>query len=364
MGSDNIDTRLRALDFQHDGKVHWLGTSVASLSALQRVLLVGTHVRKDQPLLAQRIRQAARRGGQVMQINERMRDWAMPVQQSWITEPALWPQALAEVAAALAQLQGIAAPVAVAQTSAHAVVIAKALMGGERKAILLGNAAAHHPKASSLLALANWIAEHTQASVGFLGEAANTVGAQLVHARPQRTGLNAAQMLQGQLQALLLLNTEPAFDSSLSDVSHLAQVPMVVTLSPFKANMDISDVLLPIAPFTETAGTFFNTEGVAQSFHAVVKPLGEARPGWKVLRVLGHMLGLPGFEVETLDEVRHQAWSADIASRLSNQTQAAMDITPNGQMPVTASIYQLDGLVRRSPPLQRTADARPEVSHG
>jgi NADH-quinone oxidoreductase subunit G len=103
---------------------------------------------------------------------------------------------------------------------------------------------------------------------------------------------------------------------------------------------------------------------VAQSFHAVVKPLGEARPGWKVLRVLGHMLGLPGFEVETLDEVRHQAWSADIASRLSNQTQAAMDITPNGQMPVTASIYQLDGLVRRSPPLQRTADARPEVSHG
>ena len=190
------------------------------------------------------------------------------------------------------------------------------------------------------------------------------MGAQLVHARPQRTGLNAAQMLQGQLQALLLLNTEPAFDSSLSDVSHLAQVPMVVTLSPFKANMDISDVLLPIAPFTATAGTFFNTEGVAQSFHAVVKPLGEARPGWKVLRVLGHMLGLPGFEVETLDEVRHQAWSADIASRLSNQTQAAMDITPNGQMPVTASIYQLDGLVRRSPPLQRTADARPEVSHG
>ena len=364
MGSDNIDTRLRALDFQHDGKVHWLGTSVASLSALQRVLLVGTHVRKDQPLLAQRIRQAARRGGQVMQINERMRDWAMPVQQSWITEPALWPQALAEVASALAQLQGIAAPVAVAQTSAHAVAIAKALMGGERKAILLGNAAAHHPKASALLALANWIGEHSQATVGFLGEAANTVGAQVVNARPQRTGLNAAQMLQGQLQALLLLNTEPAFDSSLSDVSHLARVPMVVTLSPFKANMDISDVLLPIAPFTETAGTFFNTEGVAQSFHAVVKPLGEARPGWKVLRVLGHMLGLPGFEVETLDEVRHQAWSADIASRLSNQTQAAMDITPNGQMPVTASIYQLDGLVRRSPPLQRTADARPEVSHG
>ena len=299
-----------------------------------------------------------------MQINECLRDWAMPVQQSWIAEPAQWPQALAEVAAALAQLQGIPAPMVVAQTSAQAVAIAKALMGGERKAILLGNAAAHHPKASSLLALANWIAEHTQASVGFLGEAANTVGAQVVNAQPQLTGLNAAQMLRGQLQALLLFNTEPAFDSSLSDVSHLAKVPMVVTLSPFKANMDISDVLLPIAPFTETAGTFFNTEGVAQSFHAVVKPLGEARPGWKVLRVLGHMLGLPGFELETLEQVRQQAWTSDISTRLSNQTQAAIDISPSAQAPVTASIYQLDGLVRRSGPLQRTADARAEVSHG
>jgi NADH-quinone oxidoreductase subunit G len=299
-----------------------------------------------------------------MQINERLRDWAMPVHQSWIAEPTLWPQALAEVAAALAQLLGIAAPVGVSQISPQAVAMAQALMGGDRKAILLGNAAAHHPKASSLLALANWIADHTKATVGFLGEAANTVGAQVVNALPGPSGLNAAHMLQGQLQALLLFNTEPAFDSSLTDAAHLAQVPMVVTLSPFQANMDISDVLLPIAPFTETAGTFFNTEGVAQSFHAVVKPLGEARPGWKVLRVLGHMLGLPGFEVETLEQVRQQAWTADISTRLSNQTQAAMDLSPSAQAPVTASIYQLDGLVRRSGPLQRTADARPEVSHG
>jgi NADH-quinone oxidoreductase subunit G len=191
------------------------------------------------------------------------------------------------------------------------------------------------------------------------------VGAQVVHALPkQGQGQNALQMLQGQLKALLLFNTEPAFDSSLVDASHLAQVPMVVTFSPFKANMDISDVLLPLAPFTETAGTFFNTEGVAQSFHAVVKPLGEARPGWKVLRVLGHMLGLKGFDFETLEEVRAQAWPADYQKNLSNQTQAPMDISASTQIPVSASIYQLDGLVRRSPPLQRTADARPEVTHG
>jgi len=365
MGSENIDTRLRALDFQHDGAVRWLGTSVASLSEMQRVLVVGAHVRKDQPLLAQRIRQAARRGGQVLQINETVRDWAMPVHQSLITHSANWPQALAEVAAALAQFLDIPAPVAVAQPSAQAVAIAKSLLGGERKAILLGNAAAHHPKASALLALANWLAQHAKASVGFLGEAANTVGAQVVHALPkQGQGQNALQMLQGQLKALLLFNTEPAFDSSLVDASHLAQVPMVVTFSPFKANMDISDVLLPLAPFTETAGTFFNTEGVAQSFHAVVKPLGEARPGWKVLRVLGHMLGLKGFDFETLEEVRAQAWTADYQKNLSNQTQAPMDISARTQIPVSASIYQLDGLVRRSPPLQRTADARPEVTHG
>jgi NADH-quinone oxidoreductase subunit G len=122
--------------------------------------------------------------------------------------------------------------------------------------------------------------------------------------------------------------------------------------------------LLPIAPFTETAGTFFNTEGVAQSFHAVVKPLGDARPGWKVLRVLGHMLGIPGFEFETLEDVRAQAWSSDDQKRLSNATQAPMDTTPSTQRPVSASIYQLDGLVRRSPALQHTADARPEVTHG
>ena len=365
MGSENIDARLRALDFHHDGAVRWLGTSVASLSELQRVLLVGSHVRKDQPLLAQRIRQAARRGAHVLQINEVVRDWAMPVHQSLMADAAHWPQALAEVAAALAQLLGVTPPVAVGKISEQAQAIAKSLLGGERKAILLGNAAAHHPKASSLLALANWLGEHAKASVGFLGEASNTVGAQVVRALPPvGKGLNALQMLQGQVKALLLFNTEPAFDSSLTDVSHLAQVPMVVSFSPFKANMDISDVLLPIAPFTETAGTFFNTEGVAQSFHAVVKPLGDARPGWKVLRVLGHMLGIPGFEFETLEDVRAQAWSSDDQKRLSNATQAPMDTTPSTQRPVSASIYQLDGLVRRSPALQHTADARPEVTHG
>jgi NADH-quinone oxidoreductase subunit G len=133
---------------------------------------------------------------------------------------------------------------------------------------------------------------------------------------------------------------------------------MVVTLSPFKANMDISDVLLPISPFTETAGTFINTEGRAQSFHGVVKPLGEARPAWKVLRVLGSMLHVPGFEFETIEEVRAQAIPADVQALLSNACSASVDVSPAAGQPASAAIYQLDSLVRRAPSLQLTADAK------
>jgi NADH-quinone oxidoreductase subunit G len=243
----------------------------------------------------------------------------------------------------------------------QAQAIAKSLMGGERKAILLGNAAAHHARASSLLALANWIGAQTGATVGFLGEAANTVGAQLVGALPVANGLNAGQMLQaGALKAVLLLNNEPEFDTADGAAARaaLSGADMVVTLSPFKTNLDISDVLLPISPFTETAGTFVNTEGRAQSFHGVVRPLGETRPAWKVLRVLGSMLGLPGFDQETLEQVREQALPQDVAARLSNACSAWIDVNPVPGQPASASIYQLDGLVRRAASLQQTADAK------
>ena len=133
---------------------------------------------------------------------------------------------------------------------------------------------------------------------------------------------------------------------------------MVVTLSPFKANLDISDVLLPISPFTETAGTFINTEGRAQSFHGVVKPLAETRPAWKVLRVLGSMLNLPGFEVETVEQVRAKAIPANLQALLSNDCSASIDTAAASATPCTATIYQLDGLVRRAASLQQTADAK------
>ena len=365
LGSDNIDSRLRAAEFPTDGQVRWLGTSVASLSTLERVLVVGSNLRKDHPLLAQRIRQAARRGAQVHALNDKVMDWAMPVAHTLTAPSATWVQALANIAAAIAKQTSVAAPVSGNADDTTAQAVATSLLSGERKAILLGNAAAHHAKASSLLSLANWMAAQTGASLGYLGEAANTVGAQLVKAQPVQGGMNTAHMLQADaLKALFLLNLEPAQDCAggQAAMAHLGRTAMVVTLSPFKTNLDISDVLLPISPFTETAGTFVNTEGRAQSFHGVVRPLGETRPAWKVWRVLGSLLNLPGFGFDSIEEVRAQALPTDMAARLSNACNQAIDLTPATQAPVTASIYQLDGLVRRAPALQHTADA--EVAHG
>lgn len=364
LGSENIDYRLRNAEFTAAQGVQWLGTPIASLSKLQGVLVLGSNLRKDHPLFAQRIRQAAKQGCAVLAINERVYDWAMPVTASIVAAPD-WAQALADVAAAVAQEKGVAAPVAAADVHAEAQAIATALLRGERKAILLGNAAAHHAQASTLLSLANWIAEQTGASVGYLTEAANTVGAQWVGAQPAASGLNAGQMLAGGLKAVLLLNNEPVFDSAAGAraAEALGKAEMVVTLSPFKANMEFSDVLLPIAPFTETSGSFVNAEGRLQSFHAVVKPLAEARPGWKVLRVLANLLGVQGVDYETSQDVLAAATAAatSVPANLLGNGAPAVNSIANGAghaAPVVASIYQLDSIVRRATSLQLTADAR------
>jgi len=364
LGSENIDYRLRNAEFTAAQGVQWLGTPIASLSKLQGVLVLGSNLRKDHPLFAQRIRQAAKQGCAVLAINERVYDWAMPVTASIVAAPD-GAQALADVAAAVAQEKGVAAPVAAADVHAEAQAIAAALLRGERKAILLGNAAAHHAQASTLLSLANWIAEQTGASVGYLTEAANTVGAQWVGAQPAASGLNAGQMLAGGLKAVLLLNNEPVFDSAAGAraAEALGKAEMVVTLSPFKANMEFSDVLLPIAPFTETSGSFVNAEGRLQSFHAVVKPLAEARPGWKVLRVLANLLGVQGVDYETSQDVLAAATAAatSVPANLLGNGAPAVNSIANGAghaAPVVASIYQLDSIVRRATSLQLTADAR------
>jgi NADH-quinone oxidoreductase subunit G len=395
LGSENIDHRTRQSDFSHadssdaSSAVRWLGTSIASLSQLQRVLVVGSFLRKDHPLFAQRIRQAARAGAQVCSLHALQDDWLMPMAAQLTAAPSDWVLALALIADAVAAQKGVsAAPVALSSMAVDpaqiqsAQAIARALLSGERKAILLGHAAAQHPQAESLLALAHWIAEETGASVGYLGEAANSVGAQIAHAMPGSGGLNAAQMLtaRGVLRACVLLNIEPDFDTANPAAARaaLAGADIVVMLSPFKtAATDIADVLLPIAPFTETSGTFINAEGRAQSFHGVVRPLGETRPAWKVLRVLANQLGLRGFDYETSEDVRAEVLG-DVASgqvhalraRLNNRSSLnASSVQVTAQVLDEASfervadvpIYNCDAIVRRSPALQQTVDARPPV---
>jgi NADH-quinone oxidoreductase subunit G len=204
--------------------------------------------------------------------------------------------------------------------------------------------------------------------VGYLTEAANTVGAQWVGSVPHTGGKNAAQMLSGSVKAAILLQVEPEFDSALGADATMAlsAAEMVISLSPFKANMDICDVMLPIAPFTETSGTFVNAEGRVQSFHAVVKPAGDARPAWKVLRVLANLLKLPGFEFDSSQEVlatlavelRDGATFVPAALLDNTAAVSVLDVSVASVAPVVASIYQLDGMVRRATSLQLTADAR------
>jgi NADH-quinone oxidoreductase subunit G len=366
LGSENVDYRLRNAEFPPVSGVRYLGTSVASLSQLQRALIVGSNLRKDHPLFALRIRQAAKLGCVVSSVGASEPDWAMSVANSLVAPSTQWVQAMADIAVAVAAQKGVAAPVAGSDTLV-AKAIATSLLSGERKAILLGNGAAHHAQASSLLALANWIAGETGATVGYLTEAANTVGAQVAGATPGKDGLNAGQMLAGGLKAVVLLNNEPVFDSAAGAAAAqtLGNAEMVVTLSPFKTNMEFSDVLLPIAPFTETSGTFVNAEGRVQSFHAVVKPLGETRPAWKVLRVLANLLKLPKFEFESSQDVlTHLHLGATDSTvhipveKLSNAYQAEVELSVCTVEPVVAAIYQLDGIVRRASSLQLTADAQ------
>jgi NADH-quinone oxidoreductase subunit G len=201
--------------------------------------------------------------------------------------------------------------------------------------------------------------------VGCFGEAANSVGAQLVKAMPVAGGLNAGQMLHQPMKALLLLNVEPELDAAdpVAAKAALAGSGLVVALTSFKdARVENADVLLPIAPFTETSGTFVNAEGRVQSFQGVVRPLGDTRPAWKVLRVLGNLLGLEGFGFESAEEVRAEALGdeSSVGPRLSNRSAAALaagHLTVELERIADVPVYATDPLVRRAASLQLTADA-------
>ena len=371
LGSDNVDFRLRQTDFRYDDAragIPWLGMPIADLGALDRVLVIGSFLRKDHPLIAQRLRQAVKKGARVAMLHSVDDDWRMPVAHRAIVTPSLMPMMLAEIVVAAAQGAGKPPPKALEgiDPTAAAEVIAASLLGGTRRAIFLGNYATQHGEASQLAALAQALSEIVGGTLGVLTESANTVGAYVARAHPQAGGMDAQAMFNDPRRAYLLLNVEPEFDCAKPAAARAAleKAELTVVLSPFKLGTPYADVLLPIAPFTETAGTFVNCEGRAQTFRSVATPLGETRPAWKVLRVLGTMLELDGFAFDTIEDVRARFLPASdgIAARLSNATQVPIEkpvaIVTGIERVADVPIHFADPLVRRSPPLQRTADAR------
>ncbi|WP_321957351.1 NADH-quinone oxidoreductase subunit NuoG [Burkholderia cenocepacia] len=366
----NVDFRLRQQDFSAPVQgAPWLGMPIADLSNVDAAFVVGSFLRRDHPLFASRLRQAAKNGAKLHFLHATGDDSLIPTAQRIVAAPSAWLDELAGIAAAVAQLRGVALPDALAGVTASpaAQAVAQSLANGERRAVLLGNVAVRHPQFAKLHAVAQWIADNTGATFGFLTEAANTVGAHIVGALPGEGGLNAREAFEQPRKGYVLLNVEPEFDTAdpAQALAALNQAEMVVVMSPFKHGLDYADVLLPVAPFTETAGTFVNAEGTVQSFNGVVRPLGDTRPAWKLLRVLGSLLGLPNFEYETAEEVRLAALGdAGVAGRLSNQTsvapaRAAANAANGGfERLADVPIYHADALVRRAGALHLTAAAK------
>jgi NADH-quinone oxidoreductase subunit G len=291
-----------------------------------------------------------------------------------IVAPSALAAELAGIVKAVAEAKGAAVDAALAgvQPSAAAKAIAESLASGEKKAIFLGNFAQQHAQAATLHALAQKLAELTGARLGYLGEAANSVGGYIAKAVPGASGLNAARMLAEPRKAYFVLHAEPELDCANPSqaLAALKNADLVVALTPFRTRaLDYAHVILPIAPFTETSGTFINTEGRVQSFNAVVKPLGETRPAWKVLRVLGNLLGLAGFDYDSSEAVRAEALGgkpASVAERLNNKADSmALNLAaaaPALQRIADVPIHFADALARRAPSLQKTRDAVPPAA--
>ncbi len=371
-GCNNVDHRLRQSDFSADAAqagTPWLGQTVEQLAQSDAVLVVGSTLRKDHPLMAHRLRQAVKKGMKLNLINAVDDDLLCRVANKAIVAPSAIVNALAQVVKAAAQLKQVTLSEAFASITpdANAQAIANSLVAGKQVSVLLGNTAQHHPQAANLHSLALELVRIIGGNVGFLGEAANSVGAYIAGAWPQGAGMNAMQMLASPRQAYFLLNVEADLDSydAQQALSAMMQAKMVVALSAFKHHaQDYADVMLPIAPFTETSGTFINTEGRVQSFNAVSKPRGETRPAWKVLRVLGNLLNLPGFDYNSTEQVRAELLpSGETTGKLDNALKQLnlgdLSVKANGIERIgEVPIYQADALVRRAPSLQKTRDAQ------
>ncbi len=375
LGSDNIDHHFRALDSRSRfAGAPWLGLPVEELGSQQAVLLVGSTIRKEHPLIANRLRQGAKKGLAVNVVHVADDDLLMPVANRLVARPSGLAAALAGVALAVSEVAGrpldgeVAKAVAGVAVTDEARAIAKSLAGRERAAVLVGNYAQQHPEYAALAAIAREIARLAGARLGILAQNANSVGAKLVGAHPVSGGLDARGMVANPPRTWIVAGFEPERDAAMAPaaIAALKQADFVVALTAWRCwAPEYAHVILPIAPSAETAGTFVNMEGRVQSFHAVTKPRGATRPGWKVMRMLGSMLGLEGFDADTVEDVRAaiapdlDAW---VRAGLSNDAAPfAFTIAAPGkglERVAEWPAYGTDAQVRRAPSLQKTADAR------
>ncbi len=382
LGGSNIDHRINQLDFSDQESMPLypsLGQSIESLENVGAALLVGSNIRMDQPILGHRIRKAALKGGKIMCVNPADYEFMFPVSDKIIAAPAAMEQALAGVAKALVD-SGASAPQGLADLLGGVDVsdshrnMADTLKSAANACVLIGSYAMATQASANLRALGLAIAEMSNATIGYLTSGANSAGAFLAGALPHRAvagkgatfGLNTQAMLAGELSGYVLLGVEPEFDfaNPAEAVARLKSADFVVAMTPFKSDamLDYASVLLPVAPFTETSGTFVNVEGDWQSFAGSVTPLGETRPAWKVMRVLGNLFSLDGFEYVTSEEVRDE---------LHSQVNGAQNNKPEWRCPEALNapsdklvrvadipIYAVDGVVRRAESLQKTVQAK------
>ena len=304
--------------------------NIPELEQLDRVLVIGSFLRKESPLIAARLRQAVKHGAQVHLLHSVDDDWLMPLASRKVVRPS-------EIVGAIAGFRD-------------------ALAGGKNAAVLIGAWAEQHAQAAEIHAAAQALG----VKVGFIGEAANSVGGYLA-------GLPAGGNVNDVLKkgAIIVLGAEPELDCAdpQAAIAGLRAAEFVVQLSPWKTGLEYANAVLPITPFTETSGTFVNIEGRAQSFYATVNPLGEARPAWKVLRVIGSLLRRRGMEFDTIDEVRRACLEGkDMRTLLSSQIGAVTSSAASRdgiERIADVPAYFADPLARRSPPLQKTREAEP-----
>ncbi|MDD2885180.1 MAG: NADH-quinone oxidoreductase subunit NuoG [Dechloromonas sp.] len=371
LGSGNVDFRVRQRDFGTDFKragTPWLGLKLAEIQDLDGALVVGSFLRKDHPLIAQRLRQAAKKYTQVSLLSVTADDQLIKLHAQKTVKPSELVFALAAVVRAASDAKGVVVPALAGVTTCETSrKIADSLLQGEKRAVFLGNVATQSADATQIHALAIELARLTGATLGFLGESGNTVGAHAAWALPN--GANARQMFEQPRKAYVLLGLEPELDCANPQLAldALKSASMVVSMSAFKyaPALEYADVILPVSPYTETSGTFVNIEGRVQSFSGVVKPRGDTRPAWKVLRVLGNVLNLDGFDQQSSEAVRDEALGCGVefVSGLDNGLNDVVLALPVvSQTPLQriadVPIHFADPMARRSPALAQTVDGR------